>query len=220
MAIELFIYTGFFIGLVYGYSCLMGDPIEKILAELPDPYRECRPFIDLDDHVPHLIRLRADESWVEIPNDAKDEFEIDGTAEVFTAWRVEREAPLDIIAASMHARAGRLALDARRKMMIGSLNTNLILSELSERRAGGIEISIQNLGYCLESTVYSFRTPIPSLQWPMASTQSEIQIPRRKRTTGSQRQPAPSRIFRWLVQSMDTRRGLRIQWTTIRGTST
>ena len=56
-------------------------------------------------------------SWVEILNDAKDEFEVDGAAAVFPTWRVEGEDLLDIgdveIADGMHARAGRLALDAR-----------------------------------------------------------------------------------------------------------
>ena len=54
---------------------------------------------------------------VEILDDAKDEFEVDGAAAVFSTWRVEGEDPLDIgdveIAVGMHARAGRLALDAR-----------------------------------------------------------------------------------------------------------
>ena len=50
-------------------------------------------------------------------NDAKDEFEVDGAAAVFSTWRVEREDPLDIgdveITEGIHARAGRLAPDAR-----------------------------------------------------------------------------------------------------------
>ena len=113
----------------------MDDLIEEMLAEyeprfildepiteaeerlLPRPLRPQWPFTDLDDHVPHPVRLPADVSWVEILNDAKDEFEVDGAAAVFSTWRVEGEDPLDIgdveIADGMHARAGRLALDAR-----------------------------------------------------------------------------------------------------------
>ena len=107
----------------------MDDLIEEMLAEyeprfipegeerlLPRPLRPQWPFTDLDDHVPHPVRLPAG-SWVEILDDAKDEFEVDGAAAVFSTWRVEGEDPLDIgdveIADGMHARAGRLALDAR-----------------------------------------------------------------------------------------------------------
>ncbi|MEW8689309.1 MAG: hypothetical protein AB2556_26095 [Candidatus Thiodiazotropha sp.] len=61
------------------------------------------------------MRLPADQ-WVEILNDAKEEFEVDGAAAVFSSYRVE-EDPLDIgdieVAIGIHARAGRLALDAR-----------------------------------------------------------------------------------------------------------
>jgi hypothetical protein len=75
------------------------------------------PFIDLDDQVPPPIRLPADELWLHILNDAKDEFEVYGTAAVFSTCRVEAEDLLDIdeveIAHGMHAIAGRLALDAR-----------------------------------------------------------------------------------------------------------
>ena len=113
----------------------MDDLIEEMLAEyeprfiidepipeaeerlLPRPLRPQWPFTDLDGHVPHPVRLPAYEPWVEILNDAKDEFEVDGAALVFSTWRVEREDPLDIgdveITEGMHARAGRLALDAR-----------------------------------------------------------------------------------------------------------
>ena len=62
------------------------------------------------------MRLPADQ-WVEILNDAKDEFEVDGASAVFSTWRVEEDDPLDIgdieIADGMHARAGRLTLNAR-----------------------------------------------------------------------------------------------------------
>ena len=74
------------------------------------------PFTDLDDRVPHPVRLPAG-SWVEMLDDAKDEFEADGTAAVFSTWRVEEEDLLDIgdveIADGMRARAGRLALDTQ-----------------------------------------------------------------------------------------------------------
>ena len=101
--------------------------IEEILSEMPGERPipallrrsiiPARPFTDLDDRVLHPVRLPAYEPWVEILNDAKDEFEVDGAAAVFSTWRIEGEDPLDIgdveIADGMHARAGRLALDAR-----------------------------------------------------------------------------------------------------------
>ena len=62
------------------------------------------------------MRLPADH-WVESLNDAKYEFKVDGVSAVFPPWRVEEDDPLDIgdieIADGMHARAGRLALNAR-----------------------------------------------------------------------------------------------------------
>ena len=94
----------------------MDDLIEEILAEMPDHFTEGQPFIDLDSQVPHPVRLPAGETWVEILNDAKTEFEVDGVTSVFSTWRVEAEDPLDIgdikIVDGMHARTGRLALDA------------------------------------------------------------------------------------------------------------
>ena len=94
----------------------MDDLIEEILAEMPEPVPN-EDFIDLDNEIPHPVRLPADESWVEKLNDAKEEFEVDGATTVFSTWRVETEDPLDIgdieIADGIHARAGRLALDAR-----------------------------------------------------------------------------------------------------------
>ncbi|MEW8688035.1 MAG: hypothetical protein AB2556_19665, partial [Candidatus Thiodiazotropha sp.] len=94
-------------------SATMDDLIDEILAEMPDPAPG--QFTDLDDKVPHLVRLPADQ-WVEILNDAK-EFEVDGAAAVFSSWKVEEEDPLDIVnievVDSIHARAGGLALDAR-----------------------------------------------------------------------------------------------------------
>ena len=112
----------------------MDELIEEILAEyepwltfyqpipedeerrLPQPLRPQRPFTDLDDQVPPPVSLPADQ-WVEILNDPKDEFEVDGASAVFSTWRLEEDDPLDIgdieIADGMHARAGWLALYAR-----------------------------------------------------------------------------------------------------------
>ena len=91
----------------------MGDLSEEILA-------------DLDDQVSLSVRLPANQ-WVEILYDAKDEFEVDGASAVFSTWRMEREDPLDIgdieIAEGIHARAGRLALNAR---MTGVRATQLL----------------------------------------------------------------------------------------------
>ena len=62
------------------------------------------------------MRLPADQ-WVEILHDAIDEFEADGASAVFSTCRVEEDDPLDIddieITDGKHARAGRLALNAR-----------------------------------------------------------------------------------------------------------
>ena len=113
----------------------MDDLIKEMLAEykprfildkpipeaeerlLPQPLRPQWPFTNLDDRVPHPERLPVYEPWVEILNDAKDEFEVDGATTVFSTWRVEREDPLDVgdldITEGIYARAGRLALDAR-----------------------------------------------------------------------------------------------------------
>jgi len=66
----------------------MDDLIEEILAEMPDPVPEGQQFIDLDDRVLPPVQLPADE-WVEILNDAKNEFEVDGATAVFSTWRVE-----------------------------------------------------------------------------------------------------------------------------------
>ena len=59
----------------------MDDLIEEIPAELPDPVSEGQQFTDLDKQVPPPVRLPADQ-WVEILNDAKDEFEVDGISAV------------------------------------------------------------------------------------------------------------------------------------------
>jgi len=70
----------------------MDDLIEKILAEMQDPQQE--QFTDLDDQVPAPVRPA--EGWVEILNNNKEEFEVDGAIAVFSAWRVEDEDPLDV----------------------------------------------------------------------------------------------------------------------------
>ena len=57
--------------------------MEEILAEMPDLVPE--QFIDLDDQIPPPVHFPADESWVDIFNDIKDEFEVDGAAAVFSA---------------------------------------------------------------------------------------------------------------------------------------
>ncbi|MEW8689367.1 MAG: hypothetical protein AB2556_26385 [Candidatus Thiodiazotropha sp.] len=88
----------------------MDDLIDEILAEIPDPAPG--QFTDLDEQVPHPVRLPADQ-WVEILNDAKD-FKVNGAATVFYSWRVEEEDIGDIeVTGGIHVRAGRLALDAR-----------------------------------------------------------------------------------------------------------
>ena len=96
----------------------MDKLFEEILAEMPDPTPDPTPegqhFIDLDDQAPHPVGLPEGE-WVEILTDAKDQFEVDGTATVFSTWRVEVEDLLNIgnvkITDGMRAGAGRLALD-------------------------------------------------------------------------------------------------------------
>ena len=80
--------------------------IEEILSQMPGvrpipaPHRRrptlAWPFTDLDDHVPHPVRLPPYEPWVEILKDTKEEFEIDGAAAVFSTWRVEGEDLHDI----------------------------------------------------------------------------------------------------------------------------
>ena len=92
------------------------DLIEEIFAEIPDPIREGQQFINLDDQVFPPLQPPADKSWIEILNNAKIEFEVDGAASVFSTWRVEGKDPIDIgsieIPDGIHARAGQLALDA------------------------------------------------------------------------------------------------------------
>ena len=109
------------------------------------------------------MRLPANQ-WVEILNDAKDEFEVNGGSAVFSTWRMEEDDPLDICHrdcrrhACQSRQVGPERLDDGRlgyptscssprgqfyseiqvsPMMIGSLKTSLIQSRLSERRARG-----------------------------------------------------------------------------------
>ena len=62
---------------------------------------------------------------MKILKDAKDEFEVDGASAVFSIWRMEEDDILDIgdieIADGMHARADRLALNARMTVVRASL---------------------------------------------------------------------------------------------------
>ena len=93
------------------------SPFRKLRKDSPTGHFDHSGHLPTADRVPHPVRLPAYEPWIEILNDTKDEFEVDGAAAVFSTWRVEGEDPLDIgdveIADGMHARAGRLALDAR-----------------------------------------------------------------------------------------------------------
>ena len=54
---------------------ILDEPIPEAEGRLlPWPLRPQWPFTDLDDHVPNPVRLPAYEPWVQILNDAKDEF--------------------------------------------------------------------------------------------------------------------------------------------------
>ena len=180
-------------------------PIPALRRLRPIP---ARPFTDLDDRALHPVRLRACQSWGEILNDAKDEFEVDGAAAVFSTWRVEGEDLLDIgaveIASSMHARAGRLALDTRmadvRATQLlaalpgawfllrikflwekaeddGSLKTSLIQSGSERKKGQGSSRSLgtQSLACLLELTVCSTKMPTLSQQLSTVSSPSETQ---------------------------------------------
>ena len=97
---------------------ILDEPIPEAEERLlPRPLRPQWAFADLDRRAPHPVDLPAYEPWAEMLADAKDEFEVDGAAAVFSTWRVEREDPLDVgdveIVEGIHARAGRLALDSR-----------------------------------------------------------------------------------------------------------
>ena len=130
---------------------ILDEPIPEAEERLPSrPFRPQWPFTDLDDRVPYPVRLPANEPWVEILNDAKDEFEVDGAAAVFSTWRVEGEDPLDIddieIGDGMHARAGRLALDTR----MADVRANQLLAALP----GGTEFLLR-IKFLWEKAYYS-----------------------------------------------------------------
>ena len=86
------------------------DLFEEFFGERPEPVQEGQQFIDLDDRAP----LPFSDGRVEILNDAKDEFEVDGATTVFSTLRVEGEDSFDVgdieIFNSMHARTGRRLL--------------------------------------------------------------------------------------------------------------
>ena len=93
----------------------MDEYIQEILDSMEpkvDP-----DYIDLDTQAPPPVRLPADEQWVEILADAKDEFEVDGATAVFSTWRVEDEDEFDLgdiqVTDGIEAKAGKIALDAR-----------------------------------------------------------------------------------------------------------
>ena len=93
---------------------ILDEPIREVEERLlPRPLRPQWVFADLDRRVPHPVDFQAYEPWVQMLADAKDEFEVDGTAAVFSTWRVEREDLLDVgnveIVEGIHARAGRPA---------------------------------------------------------------------------------------------------------------
>ena len=81
---------------IVGQGPVDDDLLKELFGERPEPRQEGQQFIDLDSQVPYLVRLPADE-WVEILNDAKDEFEVDGATAVFSTWRVEGEDPLTLV---------------------------------------------------------------------------------------------------------------------------
>jgi len=82
---------------------MMNNFIEEILAEMPDPVPKGQQFIDLDDQAPPSVQLPEAETaeWVEILNDAKAGFEVDGATAVFSTWRVEAEDPFHLILATL-----------------------------------------------------------------------------------------------------------------------
>lgn len=90
----------------------MDDLIDEILPELPDS----TPQTQFIYHVPFPIQLPADESWVQILNNAKDEFEAHDIIAVFSTWRDEVEDSLDVgdaeTADGIHAQVGRMVFDA------------------------------------------------------------------------------------------------------------
>ena len=105
----------------------MDDLIEEMLADEPIPEAEERlfprplwpqwPFANLDDRVPHLERLPVYQLWVEILNDAKDEFEVGWHRRGLLYMEGWTRRPAGCrrsrLTEGIYARASRLALDAR-----------------------------------------------------------------------------------------------------------
>ena len=93
----------------------MDDYIEELLAEF-EPQQQDN-FFGLDNHAPAPVRPPVGDLWVELLDDAKTQFEVDGAATVFSTFRVEAEDPLQIgdvdVAPGIEVRGGRMALDAR-----------------------------------------------------------------------------------------------------------
>lgn len=82
--------------LVYSFNIAStDDPINKILADMPDPVSSGQEFIDLDDQIPTPRRLPANVPWVDILNVAKDE--LNGVDAVFLSWRVKQRARLTLV---------------------------------------------------------------------------------------------------------------------------
>lgn len=82
------------------FRCIYASIPQEVEEELPWPLQPGRgqPF-DLDQEVLHLIAW-PNETWVELLNVAKDEFEVDDAIAVFSTWRVQGDG-------------GNVVLDAR-----------------------------------------------------------------------------------------------------------
>ncbi|KAJ7394715.1 hypothetical protein OS493_000541 [Desmophyllum pertusum] len=63
---------------------------EGVERRLQRPLQPDRPFVNLDEKVPHPVSL-PDKAWVELFSDTKDEFEVDGAGLVMSTWRAEEE---------------------------------------------------------------------------------------------------------------------------------
>ena len=126
---------------------ILDEPIpEGVEKRLPGPFQPKQPFINLDIQVPPPVRLPADELWVEILKDAKDDCEVDGATTSFSTWRVETEDSLDIggveIADGIEARAGRMVLgasmtDGRAERLLATLYLDTQVSAGTKRRRLG-----------------------------------------------------------------------------------
>jgi len=93
----------------------MDEYIQEILDSM-EPQAD-PDFIDLDNQAPSPVKIPENEQWVEILNDAKDQFLVDGALACFSTWRVEVEDAFDLgdiqVTDGIEARAGKIALDAR-----------------------------------------------------------------------------------------------------------